>query len=136
MDHASHTIVAVCRAEVRVIATLIKGVLIDETRIGKNSRTAVGIIRRAKLSVGNARSAARYTVAAGYPSPSHCVARCDADFVRHKRKTLSYRHIESPARSRWHAIWHWLSILTDNPDGFSGALFLCRNSDAFIVRFS
>ena len=45
MDHASHTILAMCGAEVRIIAAAIKSVLIDRSAIGKNSSVAVRIIR-------------------------------------------------------------------------------------------
>jgi hypothetical protein len=136
MDHASHTIVAMRGTEVRIIATAVKSVLIDRSAIGKNSRVAVGIIGRTKLSIGNARSAAGDTIAATDPGPSHCVARADADFVWHKREALPDHHIENLAGSRWHAIPHWLSVLIDNPNAFGSALFLCRDSGASITRIS
>jgi hypothetical protein len=136
MDHASHTIFAMSGTEVRIIATAVKSALIDCSAIGKNSRVAVRIIRRAKLSIGNARSAAGDTMAATDPSPSHRVARVDADFVRHKREALPNHHIENLAGSRCHAIWHWLSVLIDNTNAFGSALFLCRDSGASVSRIS
>jgi hypothetical protein len=134
MDHASHTIFAMRGTEVRIIATAVKSVLIDRSAIGKNSRVAVRIIRRAKLSI--ARSAAGDTMAATDPSPSHCVARVDADFVWHKREALPDHHIENLAASRCHAIRHWLSVLIENPNAFGSALFLCRDSGASVSRIS
>src|ERR1043166_4094428 len=86
MDHAGHTILAMCSAEVGIIAAAIKSVLIDRSAIGKNSSVAVEIIWRTKLSIGNARSAAGDAMAVTNPGPSYYVAYIDADFVRHKRE--------------------------------------------------
>jgi hypothetical protein len=136
MDDASHTILAMRSTEVRIISTAVKSVLVDRSAIGKNSRVAVGIIRRTKLSIGDARSATGDTMAATDPGPSHRVAHVDADFVWHKGKALSDRHIENLAGSRWNAVWHWLSILIENPNGFESALIFCGDSGASVSRIS
>ena len=95
MDQASHTILTMRRAEVRIIATVVKSVLVYRSAIGKNSRVAVGVIRRTKFFIGDARSASRDTMAATYPGPSHRVAHVNAYFVWHEGKVLSDGHIEN-----------------------------------------
>lgn len=95
MDQASHTILTMRRAEVRIIATVVKSVLVYRSAIGKSSRVAIGVIRRTKLFIGDARSATCDTVAAAYPGPSHRVAHVNAYFVWHKGKALSDGHIEN-----------------------------------------
>jgi len=136
MDHASHIILAMCGAEVRVIAAANESVLIDRSAIGKNSSVAVGIIRRTKLFIGNARSAAGDAMATADPRPSHCVAYVDADFDRHKRETLPDGHIENLAGTKRHTVRHWLPVLVDNSKDSESALFLCRESAVSVSRVS
>ena len=133
MDHASHSILAMCSAEVRIIAAAIKSVLIHRPAIGKNSSVAVRIIRGTKLSVGNAGSAAGDTVAATDPRPSYCVACADADFVRNKREALPDGHIENLAGTRLHAVRHWLPVWVDNPEEPGSVLFFCCDSEAVVI---
>lgn len=95
MDHTSHTILTMRRAEVRIVTTMVKSVLVHRSAIGKNSRVAVGVIRRTKLFIGDARSATRDTVTAACPGPSHRVAHVNAYFVWHKGKALSDGDIEN-----------------------------------------
>lgn len=136
IDHASHAILAVRGAEVRIRARLRKSVLINRACVGKNSRLAVGIIRGTKLPIGRARHAAGDTVATTGPGPSHRVARRDVEHVRHKLKALPDRHIENLTVSRWHAVRGLSAVLIDNANGRNSALFLCRDSDEPVTRFS
>src|SRR5262249_19993903 len=136
MDHASHTILAMRGTEVRIITAAIKSVVVNCSAVGNNSRVTVGIIRRTKLLIGNARSTAGDAMAIADPCPSHCVAYVDADFVWHKREALPDRHIENLAGSRWHALRHWLSALIDNPKGSGSALFLGRDRTVSVSRVS
>ncbi len=133
MDHASHTILAMCGAEVGIIAAAIKSVLIDRSAIGKNSSVAVRIIRRTKLSTGNAGSTTSDAMAVANPRPPYCVARVDADFVRHEREALPDGHIEDLAGSRWHPGQHWLPALVNNPEELGRVLFVFCDSEAFVT---
>ena len=124
-------------AEVRINAWLRKGVLVNRALVGKNSRSAVRIVRRTKLRIGDARRTAGDTVAALGPGPSHRVAYRDVDCVRDEHiATLPHRHIDNLTSTRWHAAHGRVGRFDPQSGSRDGGPFLLRRRDAFVARFS
>src|SRR5262249_47396156 len=109
IDHTSHTNKAVQVAEVRVSASLVKSVLVNEPRIIENSSVTVHVIRRAELPIGCTRHTARDTVIIAAPGPPYCVAHGNVYCIRNKPQFVSqraHRHIENLAAGQSPAASH------------------------------
>jgi hypothetical protein len=112
------------KTEVIKGASLIKGVLIHEPCVGKDSLVAIHIIRGTKLPINGARRAAGNAVTAIGPGPAHRVALRDIDFARIKRESRPDLHIKNLAARRSHAAHGGPAVLIYNADCLCGSLSL------------
>jgi hypothetical protein len=124
-------------AEVIKGTYLPKSVLINESVVGKGSRTAVGIIRGTKLSIDGARIAAADAVAATKPGPSNGITNRDICCGRREGETIyPDRNVEDLARTRWYSAHDRPSVLIHNMDDVGGGLLLLRRGDVSVTRSS
>ena len=109
VNHSSHSSKAVQEAEILVRARLRKSELVDEPCVIKNCSVAVHVIRRTKLPIGGAGSAACDAVKIALPGPAHGVADAYVEGIRHKTEFVSYRshgHIKNLTPNN--PLFHWV----------------------------
>jgi len=129
VNHAGHSSKAVYEAEILVHAGLRKSELIHEPCIVKDSGVTVHVIRRTKLPIGGAGRATGDTVRIALPGPAHRVAHADVDGIWHKTEFVSYRshyHIKNLAPNISLSTWNLASVLIDDADYRSRAVFGCH----------
>ena len=138
VNYSSHSSKAVQGAKIVVHARLHKSELIHEARVVKSSRLTVHVIRGTKLPIFGAWRATGDTVKIALPGPAHCVAYGDVDHIRQKTEFVSQRshgHIKNIAPSVWLSTRNLASVLIDDADCRSHAVFRCRVTTLVVSGF-